>query len=87
MRDILKIAAILIIPIMILGCGKDVDFGKVAEKFVEQAVDDFVNNVEVKDGCVETILVGKKVKYCDERLNSIDKLLRENFTVEDTNDE
>lgn len=88
MRNILKIAAILMIPVMIfVGCGKDADLGKVAEKFVEKAVDDFVNNVEVEDGCVTTILVGKKVKYCDPRLASVDKLLSENFTVEDANEE
>ena len=88
MKNILTLMTVLVIPIMLFGCGKDGDISKVAddiankaEKLVEKSIDDFVNNVELKDGCVQTILVGKTVQYCDERLNKVDKLVKDGFEI------
>lgn len=83
MNNFIKILAVLVIPVMLFGCGKNDKLQEAAEKFVEKSVDDFVENIEVENGCVTTVLIGKKVAYCDERLASVDKLIKDNLVIED----
>ena len=88
MNNIMKIIAILVIPAMLFGCGKGEDLekaderiAKAAEAFVEKSINEFVNDVELEGDCIKTTLVGKTVRYCDERLGNVDKLVKEGFEI------